>query len=394
MNWSAELYRSIARLSAKALAAGGATSSIAVRRSVATGEVVFPFSDIDMLAVVNDAVAASGAKLAEFYQRLRWARLLSPRLSHVEVQSRRGLRQMAELDSFWASMERRTNRTLTGKQLSIPEIPVKPDDAVAKFGLWTEWFFPIALQLDSGRNIRKTALECWNAFAMAEGLVEAPSLLRCDMEANLRQANPEMPVDRLREPSYAASFVFALAQRLHESRLPALKTLSEPLMFDVTIAPLSMRRLFVVLPTADSPLPNSACTKGAWPCTPELLQLYVRYKNPFLYWSFPAELVRLGLEPPSRETFLAACRYYGHERFLTTPGFASPFLNAQGTRLDHIEHALAAILQGHAPEPTSEGRIDGMASGAAACLEYYRSSYDGLRSRTLQLQDVAASISA
>jgi len=101
----------------------------------------------------------------------------------------------------------------------------------------------------------------------------------------------------------------------------------------------------------------------------------------------------LGLEPPSREAFLAACRYYGHERFLTTPGFSSPFLNAQGARLDHIEHALAAVLKGHAPEPTSEGRNDQTSSGAAICLEYYRISYDGLKSRTSQLQDVASSIS-
>lgn len=393
MSLPAELYRSIARVSAKALAAGGATRSIAVRRSVATGEVDFPFSDIDLLAVVTDDVAASGAKLAEFYQRLRWVRRLNPRLSHVEVQSRWGLRRMAELDSYWASMERRTNLTLAGESLSIPDVPFRPDDAVAKFGLWTEWFFPIALQLNSGRNIRKTALECWNAYAAAEGLVAEPELLRSDMEAALRRASPELPVERLREPAFAARFVFTLAQRLQESRLPPLKTLREPLMFDATIAPLSMRRLFVVLPQADSPLPNSACARGAWPCTPELLQLYVEYKNPFLYWSFPEELTQVGLEPPSGEKFLAACRYYGHERFLTTPGFASPFLNAQGARLNHIEHALAAILNGRVPEPASEGRIDEAAGGASVCMEYYRSSYDALRSRSLQLQDVAASIS-
>jgi hypothetical protein len=276
--------------------------------------------------------------------------------------------------------------------LAIREVPLRKDDAVAKFGLWTEWFFPIALQLNSGRDIRKTALECWNAYATAEGLLEQPDLLRSDMEAGLRRATPEMPLERLREPAFAASFVFALAQRLHESRLPALETLREPLMFDATIAPLSMRRLFVVLPRADYPLPASASAQGAWPCTPELLHLYVEYKNPFLYWSLPAELTRVGLQPPSREKFLEACRYYGHERFLTTPGFASPFLHAQGARLNHIEHALGAIINGRAPEPTSEGRIDETSSGAAVCLDYYRNSYDSLMSRTLRLQDIAASI--
>ena len=392
MSWAAEIYRSIARGSAKALAAGGATSLIAARRSVATGEVVFPVSDIDLLAVVHDEVAASGAKMAEFYQRLRWVRMLSPRLKHVEVQSTGGLRQMAELDTYWASMERRTNLPLIGEPAPIPDVPLRRDDAVAKFGLWTEWFFPIALQMNSARNIRKTALECWNAYAAAEGPAAEPALLRSEMEAALRRARPELPAERLGEPGYAGAFVFALAQSLHEFRLPPLRPLREPLMFDVTIAPLSMRRLFVVLPRADFPLPNSACAKGAWPCTPELLQLYVEYKNPFLYWSLPSELTRLGMAPPLREMFLKACRYYGHERFLTTPGFASPFLHAQSARLNHIEHALAAVSKGRAPEPTSEWRIDETAGGAAVCLEYYRSSYDSLRSRSLRLQDLAASI--
>jgi hypothetical protein len=394
LNRAAELYRSIGRISAKALAGGGATSSIAVRRSVATGEVVFPFSDIDLLAVVHDEVAASGAKLAEFYERLRWVRLLIPRLKHVEVQSRDGLGRMAELDTYWASMERRTNLTLAGERSPIRDVPLRRNDALAKFGLWTEWFFPIALQLESARNIRKTALECWNAYAAAEGLIAEPALLRSDMEAGLRRTSPEMPVERLREPAYAARFVFSLALRMHRSRLPALRTLSEPLMFDATVAPLSMRRLFIVLPSADYLLPGSAGAKGAWPCTPELLHLYLEYKNPFVYWSLPPEVTRLGLEPPAREKVLEACRYYGHERFLTTPGFASPFLNAQGARLDHIEHALGAILEGRAPEASSDARLEKIASGAAACLAYYRSSYDSLRSRSLRLQDLAASISA
>ncbi|MDA0205278.1 MAG: hypothetical protein O3A53_15285 [Acidobacteria bacterium] len=393
MTVATELYRSIGRMAAKALAGAGATRSIAVRRSVATGEAVFPLSDIDLLVLVEDEVAASGAKLAKFNQRLRWVRLCTPRLQHVEVQSARGLRQMAKLDSYWASMERRTNLTLAGEPLSIEKTPLRRDDAVAKFGLWTEWFFPIALQLNSRRNIRKTALECWNAYATAEGMVMEPALRRSEMEASLRRTQPNIDVDKLSEPGCACHFVFWLAQRLHESRLPEFEALSEPLMFEATMAPLSMRRLLVVLPRADSPLPDSARARGAWPCTPELLHLYLEYKNPFLYWSLPEKLTQLGLEPPSREKFLEACRYYGHERFLTIPGFASPYLNSQGTRFNHIEHALAAIMTGRAPGPRSEGRIDEISSGAAVCLEYYRSSYDALRSRSLQLQDVAASIS-
>ncbi len=387
------LYRKAAELSAKSLHAVGATESIAVRRSAATGEVVFPFSDIDLLAVLTNEAASSGELLARLYQRLRWCAYAIPRLKHLDVQSRQGLLQLADMDSFWASMERRSIRSAAGQPPEIPARSVRPEDAVARFGLWTEWFFPRSLQLKSARNIRKTALECWNAYAVAEGLFAEPELLRSRMEDQVTLHEPALATERLHDAAYASSFVFSLAGRLHDRRLPALERLAAPVMFEAITAPLSLRRLFVVVPSPATPLPEGAVAQGAWPCTPELLHLYVTFKNPFLYWALPQELTRLGIEIPSESAFLKACRYYGHERFLTTPGFAAALVDAQASRLDCVERTLAAIQQGAAPRPVSDVRLEGIKSGHRACVAYYRDSYDSLRDRTLRLQDVAYSLS-
>jgi predicted nucleotidyltransferase len=50
-------YRQAARLSARMLASSPIVESVLVHRSVATGEVFFGRSDIDMLMVVNEEKA-------------------------------------------------------------------------------------------------------------------------------------------------------------------------------------------------------------------------------------------------------------------------------------------------------------------------------------------------
>lgn len=150
-------------------------------------------------------------------------------------------------------------------------------------------------------------MESWNAYATAEGLIAEPYLLRSEMETHVRRAERDVITRRLEEPSYATRFVFGLADRLHRSRLPALRRLAKPLVFEAIMAPLALRRLFVVLPRADFPLPPEAFAPGAFPCTPEVLHLFLHYKNAFLYWALPPELLNLGMKPPSVPGFLRAC---------------------------------------------------------------------------------------
>jgi len=383
---AAGFYRLAAKASARALASSPIVESVMVHRSVATGEVRFGRSDIDLLMVISRQGAEDGAQLASLYQQLKRVRIFNPALSHIEVFEPDGIAAQARMDTFWGSQERRTATLLRGEPVEFPGDPLQPDHAVRKFLLWIEWFFALAVQQRNRRNLRKTSLESWNACAAAEGLIPEPYLLRSDMEAQAQRLESPLAARKLEEPSYAARFVFGLADRLHRSRLPALGTLTQPLVFETILAPLAHRRRFVVLPRPDHPLPPEAFAPGAFPCTPEALHLYLQYKNSFLWWALPEELVRLGMKPPGIAAFLRDCRYYSHNRFLCVPGFADSHLPSPA-RLECIRHAIDWAHRGALPPAIPQERMRETLPKSLSIPDYYRSVYDPWRCQSLQLQE-------
>jgi predicted nucleotidyltransferase len=387
-------YRQAARLSARMLAASPIVESVLVHRSVATGEVDFGRSDIDMLMVIGEEKAEDGAIIASLYQEVSRARRVNPALNHIDVYEPTGIASHARVDTFWGSVERRTTMLLRGKPVEIPFVPVHPDHALSKFLLWVEWFFAISVQQKNRRNLWKTSLECWNAYAVAEGLIPEPCLLRSEMEAQARSIEGNLITERLREPSYATRFVFELADRLHRSRLPAMRTLDKPLIFEAVTTPLCLRRLFVVVPRADSPLPPEAFVKGAFPCTPEILDLFAQTKNAFLHWILPSELLELGIEPPLVSGFLRSCRFYGHSRFLLYPGFADPRPPTQAARVALIRHAMEWASRGELPPAISEEKIREMMTARAPTIaDYYRAEYGALRRESRRIQESLEALS-
>lgn len=386
---AAAIYRQAASFSAWMLAPIPGVESILIHRSVSTGEVSFGRSDIDMVMVIDEGKAEDGEYLASLCQAVNRARRFNPALSHIDVYEPSGLASHARMDTFWASVERRMLTLLRGKPVDIPFAEVRPDHALYKFLLWVEWFFAIAIQQRDRRNLRKIALECWNAYASAAALIPEPYLLRSDMEAAARRLEGNLTAERLGEASAATSFVFDLAARLHRSRLPALLTLREPLMFEAVTAPLCLRRLFVVLPRADSPLPPEALVKGAFPCTPEYLDLLAHTKNAFIYWILPPELLELGMAPPSVSGFLHSCRFYGHSRFLLYPGFSGPGRSTQTARLALIRHAAEWASRGESPPAISQKEIQELtAAGAPTVDHYYRTEYGPVRRETRRIQEL------
>jgi hypothetical protein len=368
--------------------------SVLVHRSVSTGEVSFGRSDIDMLMVIDGEKSENGAYLASLYQAVSRARLVNPALSHIDVYDRSGIASYARTDTFWASVERRAMMLLHGKPVEIPFAPVHPDHALSKFLLWVEWFFAISVQQRNRRNLWKTSLECWNAYASAEGLIPEPCLLRRDMEAQAQHFERSLKTERLGEPVYATRFVFDLVDRLHRSRLPALGILSRPVVFEAITAPLCLRRLFVVVPRADSPLPPETFVRGAFPCTPEFLNLFAHTKNAFLHWILPPELTELGIEPPLVSGFLRSCRFYGHSRFLVCPGFADSIRPTQMARVSLIRHAVEWISRGELPLAVSQEKIQGlMTAGASTIAGYYRVEYGPLRRESRRIQESLAALS-
>jgi hypothetical protein len=229
-------------------------------------------------------------------------------------------------------------------------------------------------------------LESWNAYAVADGLIQEPCLLRSEMQDQVRLTEGNILTRRLEEPDYAVRFVFELADRMHRSRLPALAPLADGLIFKAITAPLVLHRLFVVLPRADSPLPPEVFTPGVFPCTPELLHLFLHYKNAFLHWALPPRLVNLGMQPPGAGRLLRDCHYYCHHRFLCVPGFADANPAPPAARLECIRHALEWAERGELPPPLPQERMQ-EAAGVPSFPEYYRTAYPRLRRDSQRLQE-------
>lgn len=377
-NPGAAVYRMAADASARLLARSPSVGSILLHRSAATGEIAFGRSDIDLLMVIRREAAGSGEALASLCRKVRLARTLNPALSHIEVFEPEGIAEQARADTFWGTLTRRAADLLRGDPVEFPAVPVQPAHALARFLLWVETFFSASVQRRHARNLRKTALECWNAYAVSEGLIPEPYLLRREMDAHARRTEGAAATGRLGEASFAARFVLELAGRLHGKRLPAIGRLAEPLIFEADVAPLRLRRLFVVLPGPGHPLPREAFLTRAFLCTPELLHLYLHFKNAFLLWALPPELLRVGLTPPDTGAFLRDIRYFSHPRFLYLPGFADAGPPAPEARLICLRHALQWLERGEAPPPVPKEKWPQASRLTVPASDYYRNLYAAL----------------
>jgi predicted nucleotidyltransferase len=390
---AAAIYRKAAKISSHVLAGSPMVESVLLHRSVATGEVIFGRSDIDLMLVISREDAQDGAKLGSLYRKVQRLRIVIPVLNHIELHEPDGVQNLARIDTFWGSITRRAVMLLSGKAVEIPVAVVEPVHALGRFGLAVEWFFAISVQQKNRRNLRKISLESWNACATAEGLIPEPYLLRSEMEAAVLRTERNIFTRRLSEPSYATGFVFGLADRLHRQRLPALRKLAKPLIFEAITAPLALRRLFVVIPHADELLPPEAFARGAFPCTPEVLHLYLHYKNPFLYWVMPRPLLDLGMKPPGVQEFLRACRYYSHKRFLFQPGFTGGNPASLSLQMELIRHALEWASRGELPPAIPQQDIQERMSAVTSCPEYFRTVYGPLRREIQWIEESLASLS-
>jgi hypothetical protein len=380
------IYREAARVAARILAGCGMVESVLVHRSVATGEVWFGRSDIDLLVVIGQAESEEGEKLAGLYERVGWLRRINPALNHIEVHDPGGMGSCAETDTYWGSIERRSALRLWGRPVAWPCLPVEREHAVGNFGLWVEWFFSIAVQQRSRRNLRKTVVEIWNTYATASGLIAEPYLRRSEAERHLRRVEKDLPVERLaQEPQRATGYVFELAERLHQKLLPRLGSLSRPMVFETALAPRLRRRTFVVVPRPGSPLPPEAFRERAFVCTPEVLDLFLHYTNAFLDWTLPPGLVEIGMKPPSLEEYLRSCRYYAQSRFLRHPGFLNQETTIPVAMVACLRHALEWLSRGQAPPPLAGQAVQEIAAAAPSCLEYYRTVYPRVRRENQEL---------
>lgn len=387
------MYRLAARITARFLASSDFVESVLIHRTVATGEVSFGRSDIDLNLVVRQEHPQDGARLAALYKKTRMLQRANPVLGHIEVHNLLSFTDYYTTDTYWGSLERRGSYVLCGKPIVIPQRPVDPRDAAGFFGVWAEWFFSIAIQQRNRRNLRKTAIDIWNTYAAAEGLIAEPYPRRRDSEARLRALDPAVQMEQLEAPEPAAAFVFRLAEHLHRRFLPPLRTLTEPLFFEAVVPPRGRSRPFVILPRPDSPLPPQAFLPRTFVATPEALDLYLHFTNPLFYWALPIPLRDIGMNAPTAAEFLRVCRWFGNSRFLRHPGFLWPDVNMPAAITASVRHALDWLSRGEIPPPLHQEAAFVILAPTAQCLDYYRTRYAGLCQESQQLRQAAAALS-
>lgn len=362
------LYLAAAHLTARALAFHQPLASIYAHRSLATGELHWARSDIDLVALLGEN-GLTGSQLAGLYRRFRLLRRFNPALHHLEIYRLADLNRFAHQDTVWNDMEQRSQRPLWNELPPPLAVPLQPLHALRRFLLWTETLFPQALQKQDQRNLTKLALECWNFYRVAVAGLERPWLLRSQMREDLHSHRP----DAIPGPA----LVWELAEALHRQLLPELRPLQKPYQTRLVFPPFGFQRSLLVLPGSDWPIASNL-EPGTLVTTAPLLHLYLKFRNSFLAWTLPQELWDLGMLPPDEAAFRRDLNYYNSAHFLYFPGFADRHSPRPEVRLDYLEWASQNGLQ---PPPIR-------AAAPLGCIEtYYRREYDGLAERCRNLQD-------
>ncbi len=217
-------------------------------------------------------------------------------------------------------------------------------------------------------NLEKICLECWNFFAVAEGILERPLLLRSQMREHLQRHRSPLP--QLGTRQGAIRFVLELGRELHHSRRPPLEAVSSA--FEAIFAPHGLARQVLVLPLPQAPL-RQTMKPGALLATVETLDLMVHFKNAFFHWALPESL---SVPAPARESYLQSTFYYSAPHFLHFPGFTDPRSGDPGDRVECLEQACADLTRAELPSPRElePSRLNSVDS-------YYLERYDDLRRR-------------
>jgi hypothetical protein len=380
-----KLYRSAAKVTALCLHGHQIVESVYVHRSVATGEIVFGRSDIDLLLFVRqpDPESGDGPELASLYQWVKTLRRLNPALQHILVQETPGVERSFRTDTYGASMLRRSVILLAGKPVPMPDWPVRREDAVRRLVTWPEAFLSPAVRQRNRRNLAKLAADMWNAFAVARGWIAEPCRTRKETVARARMFEPGAELaDLARSAERAARFALELIRRMHGELLPPLEPLKQPLVFRTALPPRSGHRLVVVWPDAGCPPPPEASEPSAFLVTPELLHLYLHYVNPFLAWTLPPELERLGFTAPSPREYVRAGLNLCFDFTTRFPGFLHEETWMPGATAAFCEYSLPYLQNGEVPPAMPEQAVRALMGHRPSCREYYEKDFAGVYKRT------------
>ena len=339
-------YRHIATAAGRSLARNEIVRSVLVRRSVSTGEVDFGRSDIDLTIVLSGpAVSSDEIELLLVLSRTyRWMRKLMPVIGECFALSPEELKRSYKLDSYRASIERRSALVVHGPPVEIPDIPVTTRGAVYRTVGWFRGYIPIALKHGNRRNLRKFAIEIWNAYATATGLITQPFLTRRETLDAWRQSEPELSLERLSRPELFR-LCCRLAAKVHAALRPPLATLDQPRRMR------ARSTQYLVIPSPEYEVSRNELGWDTLLATPEILDLVLHYLNAFDYASLDSDIRDLGIEPPDYEDYVETGRRALDPFRLRTVGFLDSPSLITGTHrvLERSELVFPYLQRGETP---------------------------------------------
>lgn len=173
-----------------------------------------------------------------------------------------------------------------------------------------------------------------------------------------------------------------LAGQLHRALQQPLPPLAGPRVFEARLTPTRTPRIVVVTPAPALELPEAAGRPNSFVATPEVLDLYLRYVNPFGWFEIEREACALGIERPPITAFRRVALSLAAPWRVRFPGLAESTPDAASARL-----ATAAI---------GLARLDGrQAAGSLAkplgvgIETYYRHHYTRLLAAAAEIRDTA-----
>lgn len=364
MTPSTTLYVSAAHVLGRTVFRSPDILSVCVRRSVATGEATFPFSDLDVDIGVRADV---GPVLGRVLRRLRMARALFPRTGQAFVIGPADLDELADLEPYRASINRRSGIAVSGPSPDWPSRPIDRYEAGRRVVFWLESYFPGAMRTGNRRLQQKCRLEMRNALGLLTGQWPEPRLTHAEVRAACPLlATRSFFADGLEAAAEAQARLFRPA--------PALDTIVR-------------RDGLTILPSSDTPWPPDA--RGIV-VTPQALDLMMRTQRPSLWLEHGEALAALGFGRPSIHAWTRAAWRLASAQWLRGPGFFEPRNGLQEWRLTLANHILTAVEQGGLPAravpPPSRVRESAMA--------YYTKRYDALVPQAAALRARARALGA
>lgn len=186
-----KIYKFLAERVAKRLSKFDAVLGIYGRRSLASGEIVFGKSDIDLTILIDyfreeRREAVFLCDLCDTYSRIK---KLLPILGECNIFNDFDIRVWYSLKTYEWLVDRNWIR-LYGKEIDLPEIKINKDDILFKFLWWVFESLFVSYKKKRVRSCFNILLELSNGYFTYTGAFDKPKLKREHVLEYLIETNP------------------------------------------------------------------------------------------------------------------------------------------------------------------------------------------------------------